>query len=76
MSRKGLYKEMKNLKRFIYFIKVDNITSQEKNTKDFLNEIISDKYTNLHFKIFLNNLLFIEKIKMEIKSYPIYFIFY
>ena len=56
-SRKGLYQEMKNLKRFIYFIKDYNITSHIKKTKDFLNEILSDKYTNMQFKLFLNDLL-------------------
>ena len=58
-SRKSLYKEMINLKRFIYYIKDCNIASHERETKDFLNEIISDKYANIRFKLFLNDLLII-----------------
>lgn len=58
MSRKSLYYEIKNLKRFILYIKDCNITSYNKDTKDFLNEIINDKYTNRNIKLFISELLF------------------
>ena len=66
MSRKALYLEMKNLKRFIYFIKDYNITLIEKKTIDFLNEIVSDKYAYIPFKFFINNLLIYFEEKQKI----------
>ena len=58
MSRKSLYYEIKNLRRFIYYIKDCNITSYYKETKDFLNEIFNDKYSNQHIKFYISELLF------------------
>ncbi len=58
LNRKILYFEIKNLKRFIYFIKDYNITSYNKEAKDFLNEIILDKYVNNRCKDFISELLF------------------
>ena len=57
ISRQSLYYEIRNLKRFIYFIKIYNITTYEKETKDFLDKIINDKNAKLNFKIFLSDLL-------------------
>ena len=58
LNRKILYFEIKNLKRFIYFINDYNITSYNKEAKDFLNEIILDKYANNRCKDFISELLF------------------
>ena len=58
MNRKSLYYEIKNLRRFIHFIKDYNITSYNKETKDLLNDIINDKYANKLFKFFTSELLF------------------
>ena len=58
MNRKSLYYEIKNLRRFIHFIKDYNITSYNKETKDLLNDIINDKYANKWFKFFTSELLF------------------
>ena len=57
INRKSLFSEMKNLKRFIYFFKDYNITLYYKEVKDFLDEIINDKYSNLKFRMFLSDLL-------------------
>ena len=61
-SRKILYNEMKNLKRFIYFIKDGNIISYEKEIKYFLFDILNDNYSEKNFKIFVSQLfLYFEK---------------
>ena len=57
-SRKSLYYEIKNLKRFFYYIKDCNISSYHKEAKDFLNIIISDKYANKPIKFFISEILF------------------
>jgi len=57
-SRKSLYYEIKNLKRFFYYIKDCNISSHYKEAKDFLNIIISDKYANKHIKFYISEILF------------------
>ena len=69
MSRKSLYYEIKNLKRFIYYIKDCNITSYENETKNLLNEIIGDKYSNKHIKMFMSELLFYIEEKVEAKNW-------
>ena len=69
MSRKSLYYEIKNLKRFIYYIKDCNITSYENETKNLLNEIISDKYSNKSIKRFMSELLFYLEEKVEAKNW-------
>ena len=58
MNIKEFYYEIKNLKRFIYFIKDCNITSYEKEAKDFLNEILNDKYGSKSINLFISELLF------------------
>ena len=57
-SRKSLYYEIKNLKRFFYYIKDCNISSHYKEAKDFLNIIINDKYANRNIKLFISEILF------------------
>ena len=57
LNRKILFFEIKNLNRFIYFIKDYNITSYNKEAKDFLNEIILDKYANNRCKDFISEFL-------------------
>ena len=58
ISRNILYHEMKNLRRFIFFIKDCNITSYYKEAEDFLNDILNDFNANMRFKLFTNELLF------------------
>ena len=58
MDIREFYYEIKNLKRFIYFIKDYNITSYEKEAKDFLNEILNDKYRSKRINLFISELLF------------------
>ena len=61
-SRKILYNELKNLKRFIYFIKDCNIISYVNQTKSFLIEILNDYYSEKNFKLFVTGLfLYLEK---------------
>ena len=69
INRKILYFEIKNLKRFIYFIKDYNITSYNKEAKDFLNEVIIDKYANNRCKDFISELLFYLEEEQEKKRF-------
>ena len=57
INRRSLYYEMKNLKRFIYYFKDCNITSHQRDLKNFLNDIINDKNAYIPFKLFLSDLL-------------------
>ena len=71
-SRKILYYEMKNLKRFLYFIKDCNIISYANETKSFLIEILNDYYSDKNLKLFIIGLfLYLEKDEKEgyIKSF-------
>ena len=58
MNIKSLYYEIKNLKRFIYYLKECNLTSYNKEAKDFLNDIIDDKYANRRIKLYISEILF------------------
>ena len=58
LSRKSIYYEIKNLRRFFYYIKDYNITSYDKKAKKLLNDIINDKYTHKHIKSFISELIF------------------
>jgi len=57
INRKILFKEIKNLKRFIYFIKNFNMTSYESITRNFLYEILYDNFAKKIFKFFIIELL-------------------
>ena len=69
LNRKSLYYEIKNLKRFFYYIKDYNIVSYEKNAKNFLNDIINDKYTNKRIKTFISELIFYLEEEQEINLF-------
>ena len=57
INRKSLLNELRNLKRFIYFIKDNNMTVYENHTKNFLNEILNDYFADKIFKSFVVELL-------------------
>ena len=57
LNRKILFYELRNLRRFIYFIKDYNATICENMTINFLNEIINDNYADKIFKSFVVELL-------------------
>ena len=57
MNRRSLYYEMRDLRHFIYNFKYFNITSYEREVKEFLNEIIIDKKAQKRFEIFISDLL-------------------
>ena len=57
LDRKMLFYELKDLRRYIYFIKVYNITIYENMIINFLNEILNDKFANKIFKSFVVELL-------------------
>ena len=64
INRKILYNELRNLKRFIYSIKDDNVTLYENNIRNFLNEILNDYFADKIFKSFvIELLLYFENIK-------------
>ena len=52
INRKSLLNELRNLKRFIYFIKDNNMTVYENHTKNFLNEILNDYFADKIFNKF------------------------
>ncbi len=51
INRRVLFNELKNLKRYIYSIKDNNMTIYENHMRNFLNEILNDKFSD---KIFNN----------------------
>ena len=55
INRRILFNELKNLKRYIYFIKDNNMTIYENQTINFLDEILNDIFSD---KIFILYLLF------------------
>ena len=57
ISRNILFHELRNLRRFIYFIKDYNMTIYENLTKIFLNEILNDNFADKIFKSFVVELL-------------------
>jgi hypothetical protein len=63
INRKILFHELRNLKRFIYFIKDNNMTDYEKLTINFMNEILNDYFADKIFKSFIIELLlYFEKV--------------
>jgi len=57
ISRKILFHELRNLKRFIYSIKDNNMTDYEYHAKNFLNEILNDIFVDKLFKSLVVELL-------------------
>ena len=62
-----LFYEIRNLRRFIYFIKDCNISLYEQDAKDLLNDILKSKNANKNFKFLSSELLFYleEEIKQD-----------
>ena len=61
INRRILFYELKNLQRYIYSIKENNITFYENQTKYFLNKIINDNLSDKKIKIIvIKFLLFFE----------------
>jgi glycosyltransferase involved in cell wall biosynthesis len=57
INRRILFNELRNLKRFLYSIKDNNMSNYENHTRYFLNEILNDNYTDKIFKSFVIELL-------------------
>ena len=57
LDRSMLFYELKDLRRFLYFIKLYNLTIYENMIINFLNEILNDKFANKIFKSFVVKLL-------------------
>ena len=57
LDRSILFYELKDLRRFLYFIKLYNLTIYENMIINFLNEILNDKFANKIFKSFVVKLL-------------------
>ena len=57
INRRILFNELKNLKRYIYFIKDNNMTIYENQTINFLDEILNDIFSDKIFKSFVVELL-------------------
>ena len=57
INRRILFNELRNLKRFIYSIKDDNLNIYRNSMKCFLNEILSDNFVDKIFKTFVVELL-------------------
>jgi glycosyltransferase involved in cell wall biosynthesis len=57
INRRILFNELRNLKRFIYSIKDDNLNIYRNSMRCFLNEILSDNFVDKIFKTFVVELL-------------------
>jgi len=57
INRRILFNELKNLKRYIYSIKDNNMTIYENYTRYFFNEILNDDFSERTFKSFIIELL-------------------
>ena len=57
ISRRILFHELRNLRRFIYSIKDNNLTFYENRTRNFLYEILNDKFADKIFKSFIIEIL-------------------
>jgi hypothetical protein len=57
INRRILFNELRNLKRFLYSIKNNNMSNHENHTRYFLNEILNDNYADKIFKSFVIELL-------------------
>jgi len=53
INRRILFNELKNLKRYIYSIKDNNMTIYENYTRYFFNEILNDDFSEKTFKSFI-----------------------
>ena len=68
IDRRILFYELKNLRRYIYSIKDNNMTNYENQTKYFLNEIINDDLANRMLKsIVIELLLYFENVDIKNK---------
>jgi glycosyltransferase involved in cell wall biosynthesis len=66
IDRRILFYELKNLRRYIYSIKDNNITSYENQTKYFLNKIINDDLADKVLKsIAIELLLYFENVDIK-----------
>jgi hypothetical protein len=72
INRKILLNELKSLKRFIYFIKDNNMTVYENHTKNFLNEILNDNFADKMIKSFTIGLLLYYKIYLFLDNFQKY----
>ena len=62
IDRRILFNELKNLRRYIFSIKDNNMTIYENQTKNFMNEILNDNLSNKILKsIVVELLLYFEK---------------
>jgi len=57
INRRILFNELKNLKRYIFSIKDNNMTNYENHMKNFLNGILNDNFSDKIFKSFIVELL-------------------
>ena len=57
INRRILFNELRNLKRFLYSIKDNNMINYENHTRHFLNEILNDNFADKIFKSFVIELL-------------------
>lgn len=57
INRRILFNELRNLKRFLYSIKDNNMSNYENHTRYFLNEILNDNFADKIFKSFAIELL-------------------
>ena len=63
IDRRILFNELKNLRRYIFSIKDNNMTIYENQTKNFMNEILNDNLSNKILKsIVVELLLYFEKL--------------
>ena len=68
IDRRILFYELKNLRRYIYSIKDNNMTNYENQTKYFLNKIINDDLANRMLKsIVIELLLYFENVDIKNK---------
>ena len=70
IDRKILYNELKNLRRYIFSIKDNNMTIYENQIKNFLNEILNDDLADKILKsIVVELLLYFENVDIKNKKY-------
>jgi hypothetical protein len=68
IDRRILFNELKNLRRYIFSIKDNNMTAYENQTKYFLNEILNDNLTDKILKsIVVELLLYFENVDIKNK---------
>ena len=70
LNRRILFNELKNLRRYIFSIKDNNMTIYEIQTKNFLNEILNDDLADKILKtIVIELLLYFENVDIKNKYY-------